>query len=233
MSEHESLPTIKPVVLKILDKLIKGHKGRLQIADIGSGSEPKILLGINGIGNFRYYAVDKDKKRLEKLIRSAPDLPTLRTVLANAESLPFEHNQFDIVIFLETIEHLKNPEKALFEIVRISKAKGTIIISTPNMNRPDIFLKRLLFFIFRVKKNFPEDYYYSPDHSKEFQKKEFKMLLRQSGLIIKKWVPISYPLELKGFKSLATIVVYPFLNLLIKINPSFSPILFVVCKIKK
>jgi 2-polyprenyl-3-methyl-5-hydroxy-6-metoxy-1,4-benzoquinol methylase len=47
--------------------------------------------------------------------------------------LPFDSNQFDLVISLEVIEHLYQAENFLSEIHRILKPKGQLIISTPNI----------------------------------------------------------------------------------------------------
>jgi len=50
----------------------------------------------------------------------------------SSEKLKFQDNQFDIVICLETFEHLKNSYYALTEIQRVLKPKGKLIISIPN-----------------------------------------------------------------------------------------------------
>ena len=50
----------------------------------------------------------------------------------DVQKLPFEDVSFDMVVSLETIEHLNSPEAFLREIKRVVKAGGTIIISCPN-----------------------------------------------------------------------------------------------------
>lgn len=49
------------------------------------------------------------------------------------EGLPFEDNSFDCVILGEVIEHVPNPDFLLKEINRVTKKKGTVIVSTPNL----------------------------------------------------------------------------------------------------
>ena len=44
----------------------------------------------------------------------------------------FPDNCFDVIVSFETIEHVKHYKKALAEIVRILRPKGTLILSTPN-----------------------------------------------------------------------------------------------------
>lgn len=41
-------------------------------------------------------------------------------------------NEFDCILFLETIEHVDNPNRFLKEFYRILKAGGCLIVSTPN-----------------------------------------------------------------------------------------------------
>jgi len=47
--------------------------------------------------------------------------------------LPFGDNSFDYVLFLETVEHLKNPFFVIGEIGRVLNENGCLIISTPNI----------------------------------------------------------------------------------------------------
>ena len=52
-------------------------------------------------------------------------------VLANASSIPFVDNSFDVVVSFETIEHLREPVKFLKEIKRVLVPNGQFYISTP------------------------------------------------------------------------------------------------------
>jgi 2-polyprenyl-3-methyl-5-hydroxy-6-metoxy-1,4-benzoquinol methylase len=54
------------------------------------------------------------------------------TVVANdAEHLTFASNSFDLVIASEVLEHLWNPQNFFDEAYRVLKAKGYLIIETP------------------------------------------------------------------------------------------------------
>ncbi|MDH4068361.1 MAG: class I SAM-dependent methyltransferase [Dehalococcoidia bacterium] len=78
-------------------------------------------------------------------------------VLSDAESLPFPSHFFGVVVSFETIEHLKEPERFLFECARVIKKGGIFICSTPN--------KRIATPLFRRPSN--------PFHVKEFYPQEF------------------------------------------------------------
>ncbi len=46
--------------------------------------------------------------------------------------LPLSSSKFDLVLLLDTIEHLKRPEKALEELARVLKPRGRILVCTIN-----------------------------------------------------------------------------------------------------
>jgi len=50
------------------------------------------------------------------------------------EELNFPAEEFDLVVLMETIEHLTNPLNTLMEINRILKEEGILIISAPDYN---------------------------------------------------------------------------------------------------
>ncbi len=47
---------------------------------------------------------------------------------------PLEDNKFDLVVSVETIEHLENPYHFIRECSRVAKPDGLMIISTPNIH---------------------------------------------------------------------------------------------------
>ena len=62
------------------------------------------------------------------------------------KEIPFPANHFDYVLFLEVIEHLRNPYQVMPEINRIIKNNGSLIISTPNI----VSLKSRFRFLFEA-----------------------------------------------------------------------------------
>jgi SAM-dependent methyltransferase len=49
--------------------------------------------------------------------------------------LPLGDNSVDLVISVETIEHVENPRAFMRELVRVAKPGGTVIVTTPNQLR--------------------------------------------------------------------------------------------------
>lgn len=52
---------------------------------------------------------------------------------ANAVKLPFKENSFDLVLFLDVLEHIKNDQKAVNEAIRVLKNKGWVILTCPSL----------------------------------------------------------------------------------------------------
>ncbi len=90
-----------------------------RVLDIGCGEGNHLLffsklgLDINGI-DASPYMISRAKERLG-------DCCTLKT--GQAEALPYEDNEFDLSVIINTLEFLDDPEKALMEAVRVTNRK--------------------------------------------------------------------------------------------------------------
>ena len=68
----------------------------------------------------------------------------------DVRDLPYDDHTFDVVLFLDALEHLayEDQPKALSEIYRVLKPKGTLFLSVPNLahlnSRFQFFLKGIL-----------------------------------------------------------------------------------------
>lgn len=76
-------------------------------------------------------AVDIDPKIINFAKKNYPH-KKLSFKVANATKLPFNDNKFDVVVSFEVIEHLKDYNTYIKEILRVLKPKGQFIFSTPN-----------------------------------------------------------------------------------------------------
>ena len=107
------------------------------ILDVGCGEGFTLnRLKENGIG-----------KKLEGIeyLQAAIDLgkktyPDIKITKGNIYELPYKDNEFDLVLCTEVLEHLDEPEKALKELVRVSRKY--LVISVPN--EPFFMLAQLI-----------------------------------------------------------------------------------------
>lgn len=115
------LPTQYILPIKEISKLPKDKEFRL--LDIGAGvRDIKKFLP----NNIRYLSLDCNKSVKHNI---QLDLDKGSDGMGH---IPIKSNSFDIVLCLETLEHLRNPDKTIKEIIRISKDNASIFLSMPN-----------------------------------------------------------------------------------------------------
>lgn len=119
----------KTVLEHLLDSGIAGKK----ILEVGCGNgDFTNYLSINH--NVDITAVDfsTESIRIAKIKKKIFDSDTAIFVVADAQVLPFNDNQFDFVISCECLEHVPDPQKMLNEIYRVLRKDGLVILTTEN-----------------------------------------------------------------------------------------------------
>jgi SAM-dependent methyltransferase len=58
--------------------------------------------------------------------------PNAEAVVADIEAIPFDRGTFDVVISLDTLEHVPHPTLAVAELVRVLRPGGKLILTTNN-----------------------------------------------------------------------------------------------------
>jgi SAM-dependent methyltransferase len=54
------------------------------------------------------------------------------TLVADIQAIPFPDQSFDVVVSQETVEHVRDPRRALAELVRVMRPGGLLIVTGPN-----------------------------------------------------------------------------------------------------
>jgi ubiquinone/menaquinone biosynthesis C-methylase UbiE len=116
-------------------RLVKGILERLPIEsgkllEVGPGSG--YLLSFLKV-RFAVHAFDLSQERLNKVKELVP-----QAVLESGEAknLPYENNFFDLTICSEVLEHVPEYEKALKELIRVTKVGGFVLITVPKDEKP-------------------------------------------------------------------------------------------------
>lgn len=105
-----------------------------KILDLGCGTGADSL-------NFSKFSksvvgLDVDSHNHWEKLRSSK----IRFVVGNSGKLPFGNNQFDCVFLKDLLHHVKDVEKTLKEIKRVTKKGGTVIILEGNRFNPIFYL---------------------------------------------------------------------------------------------
>lgn len=100
---------------------------RKRILDVGCGEGT--LLEILRKQNNEVFGVDASESGINKC-----QCKKLSCYLIDSsrQHLPFNDDCFDVVICLETMEHMENPYHCLREIKRVLKEEGLFLVSIPN-----------------------------------------------------------------------------------------------------
>lgn len=98
---------------------------KIRILDIGCGSG-EFLANINS-ARFDKYGVEINPQGCEKCKEKG-----LNVSSTELKATKFNSDYFDVITMWHVLEHLNNPIDVLLEARRILKAKGVLIISTPD-----------------------------------------------------------------------------------------------------
>jgi len=102
-----------------------------RVLDVGCGGGALLTEIAARQNDCELYGVDFSVSRLGKASR----LLDVDAVLLEAnvqETIPFPDDFFDRIFCTETLEHLKYPDRCLYEIIRLLKPEGRIILTLPN-----------------------------------------------------------------------------------------------------
>jgi ubiquinone/menaquinone biosynthesis C-methylase UbiE len=106
---------------KFVIDFISGFPKDISILDVGCGE---------GV-----FVEELLKMGYQKVIGLDENYSSLRVLQGNAVSLPFKNDQFDVVLFLDVLEHIpiEKQTDAVKEIYRVLKQGGILVASIPNL----------------------------------------------------------------------------------------------------
>jgi len=173
-------------------EIILGRCGReSRVLDVGGGMGVNLLcihklnpaLELHLIDRFEEYTEDNrmgPSQNGRQLMKDS-SISVVEQDFWQNPVLPYESGSFDIITCLDVFEHLPgHPLRLLEEMNRVLKKQGTIIISGPNstalMSRARLLLGR---YPYTPLEFWCQDNFYS--HYREYNRKEFHILLQKSG----------------------------------------------------
>lgn len=160
------------------------------VADVGSGpGHCSFALAEPGAS---FTGIDPSTKMLENYrTRLEPIVKDIQTVTAFAESIPLPEGTFDLVISRLAAHHFHAPREALFEMTRIAKKGGYIVIvDLVGFENPD-----------HDHFNHQLELLHDPTHVRSYPIKKWETWFREAGLTVKfiaprvKEAPVGLPLK--------------------------------------
>lgn len=103
-----------------------------EVLEIGAGSGYGALQ-LSKVAE-RLIALDIDKKAISYARENYFSRQSKSLVIGNGNHLPFVDNSFDVVVLFQVLEHIRHKEVQafLFEIKRVLKCNGIMLLTTPN-----------------------------------------------------------------------------------------------------
>lgn len=123
VAKHKGLRTVK-----ILSEYKNSNS---KLLDLGCGIGLTLSLLAQKFTNSFGCDIDKRALKATKEILDEVGIK-IPLVVYNGGKLPFRDNTFDIVTFIEVIEHVQNPDQVLKEVQRVLKKDGILHITTAN-----------------------------------------------------------------------------------------------------
>lgn len=109
---------------------IVGTGGRICDVGCGPGHLFQALVGrLESADELALVGVDFSHSAL---IAGAKALPEARFIQGDAYSVPLASSGFDLVLCIETLEHLERPKDAIRELMRLCRTGGRVLITVPD-----------------------------------------------------------------------------------------------------
>jgi methionine biosynthesis protein MetW len=108
--------------------ILDGVTAQTRCLDVGCGTGNSYAREFVGRG-ISYVGVDVSPEAVTAARAAGIDAQ----VIADAATLPFPDQSFDLVLCIEVLEHLFSPQLAAREIARVLRPGGRLVASTPNV----------------------------------------------------------------------------------------------------
>ena len=129
-SEDGNHPIDKYSRENTLDLLGKSTENE-NILEIGCASGWLLRDLLEKNSQINYYGADVLKITLNKLSEKHPNIPF---IIFDINQNPLKNIEFDNIIILNVLEHIKDDEKAIYEISKLVKKNGKLILEVPAHN---------------------------------------------------------------------------------------------------
>lgn len=115
---------------------------------LDAGCGPSLIGNFIADRSIHFYGIDLSKEMLLESKKNFELYPNFNFLQGDINFLPFEDSAFDVVLFLGSFEYILNPFSTLFEVSRVLKPNGILIVSMLNKYCLYRFLQSYLYYKF-------------------------------------------------------------------------------------
>ncbi len=101
-------------------------KNKKEILDVGCGTGA-VTLDIAHSTNGSVVGIDIDSEKMKEAARVLSNISNIRLMEADVMNLPFKDKTFDLVVFNIVLIYVKEQQKALNEMTRVTKKEGYVM----------------------------------------------------------------------------------------------------------
>lgn len=101
-------------------------KNKRKILDVGCGTGA-VTRDIALLTKGDVVGIDIDKEKLKEAKRFIFEVPNVKLMEADVLNLPFEDETFDMVVFSVVLVYIKNQQKAVNEMARVTQKNGVVL----------------------------------------------------------------------------------------------------------
>lgn len=114
-----------------LEMILKAADGRQQGLILENGCGVGMYVEHLALSGGKVFGLEYDHDRAVEAGQRNPGI-----INAAGEELPYLSNTFDLILSHEVLEHVQNDQKAIYEMVRVLKTGGRVVIFVPNRGYP-------------------------------------------------------------------------------------------------
>jgi len=160
-----------------------------KVLDIGCHKGERALRIAPFVSEVIAFDYDHEALAQAKTLQEETGIKNVTFLYASAEEpFPFANGQFDVILFLDVLEHINNRDHALRECWRVLVDGGTMALAIPNV---DTAWKRF-------QKSAGAFYYSDPDHKIEYSRDEIERAVQDADFRVISIEPITYDIPVPG-----------------------------------
>ena len=105
-----------------------GLRGTERVLDVGCGTGEFERMAAERFPRLAIVGIDLTPAMVAAARMKSARCPQVNVLVAEAEELPFETEQFDVVMVVNVLHHVQDPHRAMHECLRVLRPQGRVMV---------------------------------------------------------------------------------------------------------